>query len=194
MKKFVFSLLLAVATLNSFSQTISEHLTFKGVPIDGTLNEYVSKMKFAGFSYLRTEDGIALLSGDFATYKNCIVSIATLKQNDLVSNITVKFPARDTWAGLADNYFSLKEMLTEKYGEPSECIEEFQSKYEPKDDNSKMFFVKQNNCKYITTYSTAKGDIKLSIGHNDITSCYVLLAYFDKINTKSVRAKAMDDL
>lgn len=194
MKKFIFSLLFAVTTLTSLAQTDSEHLLFKSVPINGTLNEYVSKMKSAGFSYLGTKDGMVQLNGDFAIYKNCIIGVATLKQKDLVSNITVKFPDRDTWSDLTDNYFSLKKMLTEKYGEPSVCIEEFQCHSEPKEDSSKLLFVKLDNCKYITTYSTAKGDIQLSIGHKDITSCFILLTYFDKINTDSVKAKAMDDL
>ena len=48
------------------SKAIQEHLTFKGVPIDGTLSEYVAKMKSAGFKYLGEQDGTAILQGDFA--------------------------------------------------------------------------------------------------------------------------------
>lgn len=33
-----------IIVLSSYAQS-SEHLKFKGVPIDGTLSEYVSKMK-----------------------------------------------------------------------------------------------------------------------------------------------------
>ena len=46
MKKVFFSLFLAFTIVaTAFAQEESEHLTFKGVPIDGTLNEYVAKMK-----------------------------------------------------------------------------------------------------------------------------------------------------
>ena len=45
MKRNLFLLLFAIATLSTFAQTTSEHLTFKGVPIDGTLTEFVSKLK-----------------------------------------------------------------------------------------------------------------------------------------------------
>lgn len=49
MKKVFFSLFLAFTIVaTAFAQEESEHLTFKGVPIDGTLNEYVTKMKQAG--------------------------------------------------------------------------------------------------------------------------------------------------
>ena len=86
----------------------SEHLTFKGVPIDGTLNEFVSKMKQNGFTHLGTEDGTAILNGDFAGYKDCYVGVSTLKQNDLVHKIAVIFPDNDTWSTLSGNYFDLK--------------------------------------------------------------------------------------
>ncbi len=133
MKKIITSLIIAFIAMNSFAQIQSSaHLTFKGVPIDGTLNEYVSKMKQNGFTHTGTEDGVAMLTGDFAAYKNCIVGVATLKQKDLVSKITVIFPECDTWSFLSSNYFSLKEMLTEKYGKPSDCVEKFQSDYSQK--------------------------------------------------------------
>jgi hypothetical protein len=194
MKELIISLLVSLMTLTSFAQTESPHLAFKGVPIDGTLNEYVQKMKQKGFDYLGTENGIAILTGDFAAYKGCTVAVTTLKQKDLVSKITVIFPNCETWDGLASNYFSLKDMLTEKYGRPADVTEKFQGYSEPRDDNSKMHEVKMDRCKYVTTFETPKGDIQLYIGHNSMMSCYVMLSYFDKINGDVIRAKAMDDL
>ncbi len=151
-------------------------------------------MKQKGFDYLGTEDGIAILSGDFAAYKGCTVGVATLKQKDLVSKVTVIFPNCETWALLSNNYYSLKEMLTEKYGEPADFIEKFQGYSEPSDDNDRMHEVKMDRCKYATTFETSKGSIQLSIGHNSMLSCFVILSYFDKINGEVIRAKAMEDL
>jgi len=194
MKKIILSLMVVLMTISSYAQTESPHLTFKGVPIDGTLNEYVQKMKQKGFTYLGTEDGIALLKGDFAAYKGCTIGVTTLKQKDLVSKITVIFPNCDTWATLANNYYSLKEMLTEKYGEPADVFEEFQGYSEPRDDNARMHELGMDRCKYVTTFATPKGSIQLSIGHNSFSASFVLLSYFDKINGETIRAKAMDDL
>ena len=194
MKKIIISLIFVLAATVSFAQTQSSpHLSFKGVPIDGTLNEYVAKMKQNGFTHIGTEDGVAMLRGDFAGFKDCIVGVTTLKQKDLVSKITVIFPERDTWSFLSSNYFSLKEMLTEKYGKPSECVEKFDTYSQPKDDGSKMIQVKLDKCKYYTIYETEKGSIELSI-HGDVSSCFVRLSYFDKINGEIIRAKAKDDL
>lgn len=196
MKKVFFSLLFVVIVTNSFAQLkqdTSKHLTFKGVPIDGTLAEYVSKMKKSGFTHKGTKNGISILEGDFASYKNCIIGVSTLKQKDLVSKIAVIFPDRENWSSLSSNYFNLKELLTEKYGEPSESEEEFQS-HTPDDDGSKMIQVQLGACKYYTTYETEKGSIQLTIEHDSVTRCFVKLAYFDKINSETVKKQALDDL
>lgn len=161
--------------------------------IDGTLSEYIQKMKQKGFTHIGTEDDVAMLTGDFAAYKNCRVNIATLKQKDLVSKIMVEFSSCDTWSALVSNYVSLKEMLIKKYGKPLECVEKFQSNVQPKNDNAKMSQVRCDNCEYCTTWQTEKGNIRLSISHK-MYYCFVTLAYFDKINGEIIEAKAMEDL
>jgi hypothetical protein len=195
MKTILSTLFFTFTFATSFTQIKSDsskHLSFKGIPIDGTLNEYVSKMRESGFDQIRMENGAAVLKGDFASYKNCIVGVTTLKQKDLVSKITVKFPYCDTWSSLTANYFDLKEMLTEKYGKFSDCVEKFQS-HVPDDDLSKMLQVKLDACKYYTIYNTEKGSLQLSI-ENEGGRCFVKLAYLDKMNSETIKKKALDDL
>lgn len=197
MKTILISLFSTIVFITSFAQnsTVSEkHLKFKGVPIDGTLNEYVSKVKNSGFTLIGTEDGVAMLTGDFAAYKDCIVGVATLKQKDLVSKITVIFPESNTWSALSSNYYNIKELLTEKYGEPSEIVEKFDAYSEPRDDNSKMHQVGMNNCKYYTTFELENGSIQLSIENDGFSTSFVMLSYYDKINSEKIRQKAIDDL
>ena len=197
MRKTLFALFLTFTFFISLAQTnadSSKHLTFKNVPIDGTLDQYVSKMKQNGFKLLSTEDGVAMFQGDFAGYKECYVGVSTLKQNDLVYKIGVLFPEKNTWSTLSGNYFDLKQMLTEKYGKPSDVVEKFDKRFEPRDDASKMYEVKLDRCKYISIWETDKGEIQLSIDHNDVTSCFVKLAYFDKINSAIIKKQALDDL
>ena len=177
------------------SQT-TEHLTFKGVPINGTLDLYVSKMMQSGFINLGTKDNTAILNGDFAGYKSCTIAVSTLKQKNLVYKISVIFPEKDTWSTLSGNYFDLKQMLTEKYGKPSDVEETFDgsSNTQSKDDNSKMHDVKFDRCKYYSIWQTDKGEIQLSINHQSVISCYVTLSYFDKINGEIIKLQAKDDL
>ena len=193
MKTIILTVTLALTTILTIAQT-SEHLSFKGVPIDGTLAEYISKMKKNGFTHLGTEDGMAILNGDFAGYKDCHVGVSTLNQKDLVYKIGVLFPELDTWSSLSTNYFSLKQMLTEKYGKPSDVVEKFDGLSKPNDDTERMYEVKFDRCKYYTLWETDKGEIQLSIDHNGVTSCFIKLLYFDKVNGAIINSNAIDDL
>ena len=190
MKRILFTLLIACCSLMSWAQ--SEHMTFKGVPIDGTLTEFVTKMKTAGFTHLGTQDGVAVLQGDFAGYKNCMVGVYTLKPLNVVSMIGVMFNVRETWSDLEDDYDFFKTMLTEKYGEPAVVVEEF-SGSQPRDANGKMHELRMDRCTWASAFQTDKGDIELSMEYNNY-ECRVILRYRDKINTERVKKQAMEDL
>lgn len=193
MKTSIITLLFALSATFTFSQN-TEHLTFKNIPIDGTLMDFVSKMKQSGFTHLSSENGTAIFNGDFAGYKNCQIGVLTLKQMDLVYKIGVLFPEQETWSGLSGNYFDLKQMLTEKYGIASEEVEKFESYIEPRDDNMRMSFVKMDKCKYYAIWETDKGKIQLSIERVETSDCIVKLTYLDKINGDKIKAQAIDDL
>lgn len=173
----------------------TRHLTFKGIPIDGTLNEFVVKLKQKGLSHLVTDQGMALLNGEFAAHKGCTIAVIAHESGN-VYRVGVIFPERDTWLRLYNDYLSLKEMLTQKYGEPESVVEEFQSygggNYD--DDNMRMHYVKYDKCRYITDFSADGGSIELRIDHNDMLECYVVLVYEDTMNGDKVRASAINDL
>lgn len=195
MKKFFFILYLAFTLFAAASaQNAQEHMTFKGIPINGTLNSFVTKLKQKGFTHIGTDDGIAMFRGDFAAYKNCTVGAVSSKEKDLVVKVAVIFPSHETWSALENNYLSLKQMLTAKYGEPSDCVETFQSHSQPKDDNMKMFELQMDRCKYQTLFETEKGNIELQLGHKSFSKCYVILSYYDAVNQKTVMSDAMEDL
>jgi len=196
MKTLSITIYLTLISLISFGQENKiklDHLNFKGTPINGTLTEYVSKMKQNGFKLIKSEKGLAMLQGDFAGFKDCIVGVSTLEQKDLVYKIVVIFPEQEDWSSLSNNYFSLKELLTEKYGEPAVSEEKFQS-YTPDSDGSKMTQVLLGACKYYSIYEIDKGTIQLSIKNDGVNSCNVTLAYFDKINGDIIKMKAKGDL
>ncbi|MBR6775231.1 MAG: hypothetical protein IKM23_05910 [Bacteroidales bacterium] len=193
MKKIVVTLFLLMSFTLIFAQS-SEHLKFKGVSIDGTLSEYVSKMKQAGFQLVGTDDGVALLEGEFAGYRGCLIAVSTLKSVNVVNTIGVVFPARENWSSLEGDYEHLKSMLTEKYGEPSDVVEKFQGYGDPQTDQEKWINIMTDNYTWYTIFETENGDIQLSLEKGDYGEYFVLLKYFDKINTEAVRSAAMEDL
>ena len=192
-KSFLFLIFMIITALSSFAQT-TEHLKFKGVPIDGTLSEYVLKMKQAGFQLIETDDGVAVLEGEFAGYRGCLIAVSTLKSVNVVNTIGVIFPAREDWSSLEGNYEHLKSMLTTKYGEPADVVEKFQGYSTPRDNNAKIYELLMDRCTWYTIFETENGDIQLSLEKGDYGEYFVLLKYYDKINTEAVRSAAMEDL
>ena len=173
----------------------TQHLTFKGVQIDGTLKEYVETMKKAGFIYKeKTSDGSAILTGDFAGYKNCSIKVATLHNCDVVNKILVQFPDKKTWSSVLGDYEQLKSMLTKKYGKSQKYSERF-TKYKGNDNYLIMFALRDGEYEWYTTFSTELGDVELSIveGTENLTGA-VMITYYDKINSDKVQNAAIDDL
>ncbi|KHJ38079.1 hypothetical protein PBAC_17850 [Pedobacter glucosidilyticus] len=191
--KFLTTLFLLIGWM-SFAQ--EKHLTFKDVPINGTMAEYISKMEENDFNHLATNLRIATLRGDFAGYKNCMLEISTLWQKDIVHKIDVIFPFKETWLALYGDYSALKVMLTEKYGKPTEFVEKFEGPHAINDDRAKMSLVKIGNCKYYAIWRSDQGDIKLSIEHRNHQNyqCFVQLTYLDKVNSQIVKEKTLTDL
>ena len=194
MKKVLFVIVVAALSFTTLAQTDSQHLTFKNVPINGTLNEFVTNMKEQGFVAKVDRGGKATLFGDFAGYKDCKIFVYTLQNKDLVSTISVMFPECSNWNMLESNYMKLKSMLTQKYGEPAEIVEEFQNQRIQDDDNSKWREFKMDRCVFTTTYKTDKGQLILKMDKDELSDCHVFLGYYDRINGIEVEAAAMDDL
>ena len=191
MKKTI-NVIMLMACMTAFAQT--GHLTFKGVPIDGTLSEFVGMLKQKGLTHLGTEQGVALFKGEFAAHKGCSIA-AIAHESGNVYRVGVIFPEKDSWLRLYNDYSSLKEMLTQKYGEPTSVVEEFQSYGGMEDDdNMKMHYVKYDKCRYVVDFMTEIGTIELRIEHHDMLDCYVILIYEDTANGDKVRSSAIDDL
>ena len=147
MKHLILSLLLAVCTVCS-AQT--NHMKFKGIPIEGTLNSFVQKLKDKGYTFIGQQDGMAILKGEFAATKGCTIGVARFSDRDQVNLVAVIFPEEETWTGITKSYYTLKDMLTEKYGTP-ECIEEFSDR-EPSSDFLKFHAILNDECHYISEF------------------------------------------
>ena len=93
------------------------------------------------------------------------------------------------------DYETLKAMLTEKYGTPSDSQEKFTGYVGDNHNGLIMHALKAGEYVWYTTFTTELGDIELSImaGTEHDTAC-VRLSYYDKANAEKVRNAAIDDL
>ncbi len=192
MKKIIFSLMVSLITLTSFAQIESTHLSFKGVPIDGTYNSFITKLKQNGFKQDLSDH--RMLNGSFAGYSDCKIIAQYDTEIDLVYGVGVIFQDTNSWQILYNNYSNLKKMLTVKYGEPFSEIEEFQRPYSADDDNSKIHEVKMGRSNFKTVFANEKGQIVLEITEVEHLICYVMLIYVDNQNMEIIHGNAIDDL
>ena len=102
-----------------------QHMTFMGLPIDGSLDLFVDALVGKGFKLAKktsAADGSpssALLNGSFAGFKDCSVTVKTAGP-DLVCQVDVDFPVGDYWAVAVKRYALLASFLASKYGRPEE--------------------------------------------------------------------------
>lgn len=119
MKHFLLTLLLTFIVGVCSAQT--EHMKFKGVPMEGTLQTFTSKLKAQGFMPIGVQDGVSLLKGEFAGCKDCTIC-ALADKSGMICKVSVIFPAMDKWGDLEHCYSNYKSMLSEKYGAPRDCV------------------------------------------------------------------------
>lgn len=190
MKRFILTTLFVIAFAVCNAQ--SNHLKFKGIPIEGTQNSFVQKLKAKGFTYKGMDEGIAILEGEFAGIKKCTILVSRFADKDVVQLVAVVFPERDNWADIMSDYNTYKQFLTEKYGNP-ECSEGFSGR-EPSDDYLKFRRLLDNECQFLSEFSTEGGRIQLSMMKADYNTASVFLKYIDESNANEVRQQIMDDL
>lgn len=190
MKQFFLTLLLTLVVGVCVAQT--EHMKFMGIPMEGTLQSFTNKLKTKGFTSNGIQDGVSSLSGEFAGYKGCTIG-AVADKSGMICKVSVIFPTMEKWGRLEECYIKYKTMLTEKYGEPKECIEEFQNR-NPRDDNSRIHELSMDRCKYQTIFECDNGGIEIVITHQGFSSYFVMLTYYDNANQERLRKQIMDDL
>ncbi|MCQ2232545.1 MAG: hypothetical protein MJZ30_11935 [Paludibacteraceae bacterium] len=192
MGKRLVSLLIFLAS--AVGVLAQDHLKFKGVPLDGTREAFVFRMKSAGFKEVRKEQDVTLLTGEFAGRKDCQIGVSALKTRNLVSRIAVAFPNHSSWRELYEEYADLVDMLTEKYGAPAEQVARFEVQTTPPDDAYRMTLVQLDKCRYRTVFDMAVGRIEVSIEHGELEAGFVMMKYVDRLNNEADRKTAMEDL
>lgn len=172
MKKILF--LLSMLPMMCFAQ---EHIDFKGIPLEGDLDSYVSKMKEAGYNFIKIVDGdIALMEGKF-TGKDAQIYISATPKTKTVCRVFVFLEKHTSWTSLKNEYFKYKDLYKQKYGEDSESFEFFKDPYY-EGDGYELQAVGLDKCNYATFYNTDKGTIAIEIASTKA----ILIGYEDKIN------------
>lgn len=180
-----------------FSITImaqtTDHLKFKGIPIDGNINEFVAQVAKNGLSiaYNNTENGFVVLEGKFAGL-DCRGWVRCSPQSLIVHLVALYGPKETSWSTIKSEYEKYKKLYTKKYGTPK-SYEYFSDPYFDGDSNE-LQAIKLNKCNYVSVWELATGTITLSVSEE----AKILIEYKDSVNFNNFKLEneisALDEI
>lgn len=189
MKKIIFTL---TVLLTAISITAQEHLSFKGIPIEGSMTEFCQKLRTKGFSQIGRENNLTLFSGDF-TGRKATVGVSATDDGKNVFAVVVFFDPSGEWNTLVNTYDYYKDLYTRKYGEPTASTEN-----NPAHLNTNialMTEVQQGTVVYGSAWEVTGGDIQLSIEKSsDFYKGMVMIRYRDAQNVETKIQNDLDDI
>lgn len=184
---------------------------FKGIEITGTIDQFGIKLSSQGFKLMTKDDNSAFYMGRFAGMDDCLVGLFPVENSKDISTVAVliglnllsdygTYSSYESWEKLLNDYNDLKELLTEKYGKPTEENEGFANGAYTYSSYAKLSSVKNGQCEYFTTWGDSDVDkmvIQLAIsgGKSMGFDCAVItLKYWNEDKLKDSRKEIIDDL
>lgn len=189
MKKLIFTLLLVISVINLMAE---EHLSFKGIPIKGSVTEFCQKLNTIGFKTIGQKNNIRLFLGDF-TGQNAIIAVEATVDKKNVYGVSVLFDPSGEWNKLVDNYDYYKKLYSKKYGEPTNSKEKNPALSDS--NTALMREVHQGTVEWISVWEVTGGIIMLSI--DKTTGIYegvVVIRYLDSQNVETKIQKDLGDI
>ena len=166
-----------------------EHLSFKGIPIEGSMTAFCQKLKAKGFRSIGSENNLTLFTGDF-TGRNATVGVTATDDGKDVFAVVVLFDPSGEWNALINTYDYYKDLYTRKYGKPS--ISKEKNPALSDSNTALMAEVHQGTVVYGSAWEVTGGDIQLSIEKSSgVYKGMVMIRYRDSQN---VEAKIQNDL
>lgn len=189
MKQIFFTLITLCFALNSFAE---EHLTFKGIPIEGSMTSFCQKLKSKGLKQVGTDNNATFFVGDF-TGRNATIGVRATDDGKNVFSVVVLFDPSEEWNTLVDTYDYYKELYTRKYGEPKASVEKNPTHSDS--NNSKMYELYQGTVTWASVWEVTGGDIEISIEKSEeVYTGMVLIRYRDKQNVENKIQNDLDEI
>ena len=191
MRKLIVSFVFTVITLTSYAQSSSEHLTFKGIPIEGSMTEFCQKLKSKGFTSIGSENNLALFMGDF-TGRNATIGVTATDDGKSVFAVAVLFDPSGEWNTLVNTYDYYKDLYTCK------CNPTISKEKNPAHSDSNtalMEEVHQGTVVWGSAWEVTGGDIDLSIEKTSgVYEGMVVIRYRDTQNVETKIQKDFEDI
>lgn len=189
MKKILATLTLLLAVINIMAQ---EHLSFKGIPIEGSMSSFCQKLRAKGFTSIDRDNNLTLFTGDF-TGRNATVGVTATDDGKDVFAVVVLFDPSGEWNTLVNTYDYYKDLYTRKYGKPT--ISKEKNPALSDSNTALMAEVHQGTVVYGSAWEVTGGDIQLSIEKSSgVYEGLVMIRYRDSQNVETKIQNDLDDI
>ena len=191
MRKLLFTLVTVCVALCSMAQT-QEHLSFKGIPITGSMTSFCQQLKAKGFTQIGSDDNITMFTGDF-TGKTAAVGVVAAADGENVFGVTVLFDPSGEWNTLINTYNYYKDLYTRKYRKPK--VSKEKNPAHGDSNTSKMAEVHQGTVVWGSAWETTGGTIEISIEKSSgVYEGMVVIRYRDSQNVEAKVQRDLEDI
>lgn len=189
MKRAVFTIVVLFVALICSAQ---EHLTFKGIPIEGSMVSFCQKLKAKGYTQINRDNKITLFTGDF-TGRSATIGVVAGDDGKNVFSVAVLFDASEEWNTLVSTYEYYKDLYTRKYGNPATSVENIP---EYADSNtSKMLRLHEGEVTWASLWKVAGGEIEVYIDKaSGVCQGQVMIRYRDSQNVEAKIKRDLEDI
>lgn len=188
MKKFIFTLVFTLFAINLVAQ---KHMSFMGIPMDCSSEQFSKKLQKKGFKFLERFDNCKILTGLF-TGEKAEIWVEDTDAGKNVQKIGVAYKPSSEWKHLVNKYNRIKKLYTEKYGEPA--YSEEQNDAITDSNTSLMLNLSEGKAKYETVWCLKNGSISLGIGYVAFGEGNVSILYIDDNNENARKEGYLDDI
>ena len=192
MKKSIFVLVAFFFGLTSMAQ---EHLSFKGIPIEGSMESFCEKLADKGFAELGNDGNTTLFTGDF-TGRDATVGVISDDDGENVYSVVVLFDPSGEWNVLVNTYDYYKDLYTRKYGKPKKKVEKNRELMTTSPSNTGLMAeVHQGRVTWGSLWTVTGGEIEISIEKtNGFYEGAVVIRYRDAQNEEIKIQKHLEDI
>lgn len=191
MKKFILTVMLFFVVMGGMAQK-TDHLSFKGIPIEGSMTAFCQKLEAKGFTSLGKDENVSLFTGDF-TGRNAMVGVTAADDGKNVFGVVVLFDASGEWNTLVNTYDYYKKLYTRKYGEPT--ISRENNPAHSDSNIALMAEVNEGTVDYVSEWDVKGGEIQLSIEKSSgVYEGMVMIRYRDSQNMEVKIQRDLEDI
>ncbi len=191
MKKSIFVLVALFLGLTSMAQ---EHLSFKGIPIEGSMQDFCSKLEDKGFTEMGNDGNTTLFTGDF-TGRDATVGVISDDDGENVYSVVVLFDPSGEWNVLVSTYKYYKDLYTRKYGKPKKTVERNRQVELDGSNTGLMAEVHQGRVAWGSLWTVTGGEIEISIEKTSgVYEGAVVIRYRDAQNEEIKIQKHLEDI